>query len=231
MGPADLKHYGKPLTGLVYGMPAGRMNRLMFSIMGTVRAHLGTARFPLFLIRFPLELTRLSRKDTSSLRAKGLRSDTFLKTQIRHAAFYSAALKVGGAEKAERILDDIAGLIDRQAFSFLIPAAEEFHHCGNAFTAFKEWLLALTRAEAHEGTQRFEVAEDSTDAFQLNCTQCMWYEIPRTLGLPDACLSTCSAEDLFFPALGEKIGMRYRRTGTLPQGSAACDFRFERVKS
>ena len=226
-----LVHFGQPLTGLVYEMPKPQMRIMMRSILGTVKKNLGTVGFLKFLLFFPLETVRLSRRDVSALRRNGLKSEAFLKTQVRHAAFYSAVRKSAGPEKARTVLKDIAEMIATRVFPFIIPRPEDFQQCADPFNAFREWLLASAGAEQRLGTQRFDPAENADDVFQLGYTFCAWHEIPKALGLEGACASTCIAEDLFFRDFCRKLGIGFLRTGTRPGGAARCDFRFDRMKN
>jgi len=227
----NLVHFGRPLTGLVYGMPKPQMRIVMRSILGIVKKNLGTAGFLKFLLAFPLETVRLSRRDVSALQRNGLKSETFLKTQVRHAAFYSAVRKIAGSEKARTVLEDIADMIATKVFPFIIPRPEDFQQCADPFGALREWLLASAGAEQRLGTQRFDPAENADDVFRLDYTFCAWHEIPKALGLEDACASTCIAEDLFFRDFCPKLGIGFLRTGTRPGGAARCGFRFERMKT
>ena len=79
------------------------------------------------------------------------------------------------------------------------------------------------------GCHVYELVNNTDDTFQMNCIYCAWYEIPKLLGVKEACLPSCYADDVYLPnALGE-IDIKFKRTNTLARGGNCCDFKFERI--
>ena len=111
----------------------------------------------------------------------------------------------------------------------MMPKPEEFDTFDDPFDAFRQYYMAIFVADREAGLHDFEVIEDSADAFQVNVTYCAYCEIPKRLGIIEACQPSCYSDDVFFPEFCRKLRMSFVRTETLARGNEACDFRFERV--
>ncbi|UCD83369.1 MAG: L-2-amino-thiazoline-4-carboxylic acid hydrolase [Deltaproteobacteria bacterium] len=226
----ELKNYGKPLIETTYGMPKEVGKEVMKSIMSILKKHLGLLGVMQFTFLITKEMRMMLKERFISVRGKGLKNEKFIKQLVRHAAFYSVLLKMKGREKANEILDEIAELAAAKVSPSIFPTAEDFGKFDDSFEAFKEWYLALVDADQKAGAQFFEVVENTGDALQINYTYCVWFEIPKKLGVEEACLSSCNADDLFFPDYCREIGVGFKRAGIIAKGADCCDFRFERVK-
>ena len=64
--------------------------------------------------------------------------------------------------------------------------------------------------------------------FGFDVTRCVWLELAREMGVPEATLGACYSDDIAFPEYFRSLGMTYTRTGTLAGGARCCDFRFRR---
>jgi hypothetical protein len=91
-----------------------------------------------------------------------------------------------------------------------------------------EYMRAMPDASEAGGSHRMEIVEDSGDAFQFDVSWCVWLELARAAGVPEACIPNCHADQLVFPEYFDALGIRYERTQTLACGGTCCDFRFER---
>jgi hypothetical protein len=86
----------------------------------------------------------------------------------------------------------------------------------------------MMEANRKAGLFDHAVAENTHDAFQVNCIWCAWHEIYRRVGVEGACVPVCHADDVFYPGYLQRTGIRYARTKTLGRGGGCCGFRFER---
>ena len=81
------------------------------------------------------------------------------------------------------------------------------------------------------GCHEMAVTEDNERAFQFDVSWCVWLELARAMGIPEACIPNCHADDLVFPDYFGALGIRYQRTQTLASGGSCCDFRFENIQA
>lgn len=223
-----LKNYGKSLsemTGTVSKEESKKRNALSFKLL---KKHLGLFNLVRFMVSAAVERRRMSKHDLSSIREQGLTDETFIKSQVRFTAMFSALSKIEGHERALGIFYEMMEVIAPQSFTFLLPAPEDFERCGDSWAAWREYFLTMAEADKKSGCHVYEVIEDSDDVLQMNCTYCAWYEIPKQLGVAAACLPSCYADEVYFPDALQPLGIDFKRTTTLARGGGFCDFRFER---
>jgi hypothetical protein len=77
---------------------------------------------------------------------------------------------------------------------------------------------------------KYEVLEQSADAFDANVTECRYAQFYSKIGAPElGFLLTCSAD--FGYAEGFGAGIKLTRTQTIMQGASHCDFRYRRLSA
>ena len=225
----NLKNFGKSLSDLSTSMPRELRKKIGAISYKIIRNQLGLINLLRFTILSRLETRRMSGIDLKNIRQKRLVNETFIKSQIKFAAMYSAMSRTVGKENAleifSRIMDEVAPI----TFQSISPAPEDFKSSGNIWGAWKEYFLAMAEADKNAGCHEYELVENTDSAFQMNCIYCAWYEIPKLLGVKEACLPSCYADDVFFPDALRMIGIEFKRTGTMARGDNFCDFRFERI--
>jgi hypothetical protein len=116
--------------------------------------------------------------------------------------------------------------------NFIMPpldSAEELERMDDPFGGLRKYLLAFFEAEAKAGLHEFRVVEDSDDALAVDVTYCAFCEIPKRLGIVEACESGCYSDEVFMPGFLEPFDIRFLRTRTLGRKDDHCDFRFERT--
>ena len=223
-----LRNYGKPLK-IPDGVPKKVQRRVNNESLRIIRKNIGLIRLIRVLFLMMRENWRMSKHDMSAVREKGLCDKAFLKGQIQMAALFFAMSKIVGKERSLEIFKEIMDTVGTVAMSAVMPEPEDFKKVGDPFEAFKKYFMALVAVDKEVGIHGFEVTEDGEDAFQVNVTYCAYCEIPKQLGIVEACQPNCYADDVFFPDFCEKMGIRFIRKGTLARGDDVCDFRFERV--
>jgi hypothetical protein len=224
----DLKNYGKPLK-IPDGVPKKVQKRVNKESLRIIKKNIGLIRLIRLMFLMMRENWRMSKHDMSEVRERGLCDKDFLKGQIQMAAFFFALSKIVGKEKALEIFNEIMDTVGTTAMGAFLPEPEDFKKVGDPFEAFRKYFIAFMAVDKEVGIHDFEVIEDTEDAIQVNVTYCAYYEIPKQLGVVEACQPNCYADDVFFPEFCEKMGTRFIRKGTLARGDDVCDFRFERV--
>lgn len=226
----ELKNYGKSLSEMTGSMPEEESKKRNALSLKVLKKHLGLFNLMRFMISAAAERRRMSKQDLSSIRDQGLTDETFIKSQVRFAAMFSAMSKIVGSEKTLEIFYEMMEAIAPQSFTSILPAPEDYERCSDSWVAWREYFLAMAEADKKAGCHAFEVVEDSDDVFQINSTYCAWCEIPKQLGVAAACLPSCYADEVYFPDALQPLDINFKRTTTLARGGDFCDFRFERRK-
>ncbi len=224
----QLRNYGKPLK-IPEGVPADVEKRVRKEALKIIRKNIGWLNTIRLLFLTFSENRRMQAQGMSVVRERGLTDEKFLKGQIQMAAVFSATSRIVGKERALEISKEIMNAAGPAAMSSIMPEPEHFKQVGDPFEAFKQYYMAVAIADKEAGIHEFEVIEDGADAFQVNVTYCAYCEIPRQLGVVEACQPSCYADEVFFPDFCDTMGMRFIRKGTLARGDKVCDFRYERV--
>jgi hypothetical protein len=228
MEVSDLRNYGKPLK-IPDCVPKRVQKQINKESLKIIRKNIGLISFIRLMFLMMRENWRMSKHDMSVVRERGLCDKNFLKGQIQMAAFFTALSKIVGKEKALEIFNEIMDTVGTAAMGAFLPEPEDLKKLSDPFGAFRKYFMAFMAVDKEEGIHDFEVIEDTEDAIQINVTYCAYCEIPKQLGVVEACIPNCYADDVFFPNFCEKMGMRFIRKGTLARGDDVCDFRFERV--
>lgn len=226
----DLKNYGRPLNLVTGEMPFSVRAMVLKEVFLTTIKNLGLVKTLKVFAGSVSEGRRMSDMDLSVVRNKGCSDEKFIKTLVQSAAFFSSMKNIAGMEKTieihEQIMDKIAIPMNK---AVLPPASEiqKFKGEQGEFQAFKKYVMALWKADQQAGLHHFELVEDSEDALAVNVTYCAYCQIPKELGIMEACLPACYSDDVFFPRFLEQLGVRFVRTRTLARNGEHCDFRFE----
>jgi len=228
MGIKQLRGYGKPLS-IFERLPKAVEKEMKREGMRIMRKNLGLIKTPQLLFLVLRERKRMSAQDLSFVRQKGLTSEKFIEDQVMMAAVFSALSRMVGKEKALEISCEIIESAGPAVLENMMPKPEEFNAMDDPFDAFKQYYTAMMAADKRAGLHDFEVIEDGENAFQLNLTYCAYCEIPKQLGIIEACQPSCYSDGVFFREYCEKLGMRFIRKETLARGNDVCDFRFERT--
>ena len=227
----NLKNFGKSLSDSSTSMPREQRKEISAISSKIIRNQLGLFNLVRFSISTILETRKMSGIDLKNIRQKGLVNEIFIKSQIRFAAVYSAMSKTVGREKALEILNGIMDDVVPISFQSISPTPEDFKRSGDPWEAWKKYFIAMAEADKNAGCHEYELVEDTENTFQMNCIYCAWYEIPKLLGVKEACLPSCYADEVYLPDALRMIGIEFKRTGTIARGNNCCDFRFERINA
>jgi len=171
------------------------------------------------------------RIDLDPIRRRGLANDRFINFIIQNTAMFSATVKMVGMDRALTIHREIMDQVAVPMNEALLPSRSEFERLDDLFGAFRQYMVAFLEAERRAGLHEYRIVEDSDDAIAIDVTYCAFCEIPRHLGIMEACESGCYSDEVFFPRFLEPVGLRFVRTKTLARKGDHCDFRFERISA
>ncbi len=83
-----------------------------------------------------------------------------------------------------------------------------------ARTVGTEHAVAIMERVMEAGAHDIEVAVDEEDRFQFDITYCVWLELARAFGVPDACRSNCYFDEVAFPLYYRSIGLEFTLQGS-----------------
>lgn len=224
-----LKNYGRPFSETMTGLPPPVEKRIRREGMKVLRRHLGLLGVFRLLFLTWREKRRMLGMDLDAVRRRGLDHEKFIELMLRNAAMFFATVKLVGMQQALAIHREIMERIACPMNEALGPSSSQFQRMEDPFGAFRDYLLAFFQAEQTAGLHEYRIRENSDDAIAIDVTYCAFCEIPKQLGIIEACEPGCYSDEVFFPEHLEPLGLRFVRTQTLARGGDHCDFRFERV--
>ena len=230
MDVRQLRNYGVAFSDAEGSWPPAVRAKMRREGKAVVMRHLpGLAR-----LRFGWAFFKARRRaaalDLAPFRARGMKNEAFLAQQLEYLALFAALAEVLGGEAAVAAMKAVMDETAREPLLLCLPEVEAMRRFDDPLAAWRAYARVAPEAAAAAGSQELVVVEDSEDAFQFDVRWCVWLELARAMGVPEACLPNCYSDDLVFPGYFEALGIRYRRAGTLAGGAACCDFRFERIR-
>jgi hypothetical protein len=229
MNVESLKNYGRPFSETMTTLPEAVQKRIRSEGVKVIRKHLGLLGLVRFLLLTWREKRRMLRMDLESVRRRGVTNEEFIDRIVGNTAMFSATAKMVGMERALSIFREIMDGVAIPMNEALLPSSSELARLDDPFGGLRKYLLAFFEAEAKAGLHEFRVVEDSDDALAVDVTYCAFCEIPKRLGIIEACDSGCYSDEVFMPGFLEPFGIRFLRTRTLGRKGDHCDFRFERT--
>ena len=228
MNVKDLRFYARPFSEAESSWSADVRSRMKKRARKVVASHLGFLMGLRFIFAFFRARRRSQRIDLTRFRERGLDDERFIRTQLDYLALFVALTELKGTQRAVEICNEIMDEAAREALLLCLPEPDNVRRIGPPFEVLRDYLRAMPAAACAGGCHRMEISEDTPEAFQFDVTWCVWLELAREMGVPEACLPNCYSDDLVFPDYFDALGIRYRRTQTLAGGGRCCDFRFER---
>jgi len=229
MNVEGLKNYGRPFSDTMTALPGALQKRIRSAGAKVIRRHVGLLGMLRLLLLTWREKRRMRRVDLAAVRNKGLGNERFIDLMLNQTAMFSATVKIVGMEKA---LSIHRGIMDQVAVPMneaLMPSGADLAGLDDPVGAFRKYLLAFFEAEKDAGLHEYRIVEDNDEALAVDVTYCAFCEIPKSLGVIEACDPGCYSDEVFFPGYLEPFGLRFVRTQTLGRKDKHCDFRFERV--
>jgi hypothetical protein len=196
-----------------------------------IRRRLGLFGMLRFLLLTWMEKRLMRRMDLDPVRRRGVTNEAFIDLLVENTAMFSATVKMVGMEQALSIHRAIMDRVAVPLNEALLPSSSEFEQLDDPFGAFRQYMLAFFEAENKGGLHEYRIVEDSDDALAVDVTYCAFCEIPKHLGIMEACEPGCYSDEVFMPDFLEPLGLRLVRTKTLARKGDRCDFRYERISA
>ena len=183
-----------------------------------------------FSIAFISEKWRAGKLDLTDLREKGMRNQAFLDQQLEYLAVFASLKKVRGKDAALTIMHQVMDATAAEALLLTLPEPEDICKVGDPFEVFRQICGILPEVTKAAGCHSIAITEDTEKAIQWDVSWCVWLELAKKMGVAEACIPNCYADDLAYPDYFKAIGIEYKRAGTLAMGAKQCDFRFVKIE-
>lgn len=228
MNITDLRGYGVAFSDLEALWSPEMKAQLKKKGVAVVTPRLGFFEKIRFGLAFLRQRRRASALDLSDLRAAGMNNQAFLTQQLEYLAMYAALDEIVGPARAQEISLAIMDATAREPMLACLPDPEQVRASGDPLEVFRAYFVAAPEASRKAGCLELTVV-DEPDATGFDVSWCVWLELARRMGVPDACKPNCYSDNIAFPDYFRDLGIDYVRTGTLAGGCARCDFRFRRA--
>lgn len=226
---AELRGYGVAFSDLEALWPPSLKKKMKRDGMAALMTRLGFFERFRFFWAFVAAKKRADKLDLAEIRSRGMTNEAFLDQQREFLAMYAALVEVVGKERAIEINRALMDATAKEPMLLVLPDRDEVRAAGDPFTVMRDYLRPVPEAGRKAGCQDITLRE-SEQEFGFDVTRCVWLELARQMGVPDATLGACYSDEIAFPEYFRSLGMRYSRTGTLAGGAKCCDFRFKRVE-
>lgn len=225
----SLRNYGVAASDYEARWPCEVKQRMAAAAQQVVLKNLDMGERMQFGFSLMTEKTKAANIDLSPLPPKVRENKSFLKQQMEFLATFVALEKMKGRDEATRIMNQVMEESAVESLLLTLPEPDDVQMLPDAFDALRKYFRQLPVAASDAQCHDMEFRDLGKDQFGLDITWCVWRELAKLHGVPDACKTSCHADDLVYPDYFEKLGIRYQRTSTLAHGAACCDFRWERL--
>ncbi|MFZ5478364.1 MAG: L-2-amino-thiazoline-4-carboxylic acid hydrolase [Myxococcota bacterium] len=228
MDVTRLRNYGAAFSDAESTWPPEMKAKMRRDGKAVVMRNLGLWERVRFGWAFLKARRRAAALDLAPFRARGMTNEPFLAQQLEYLALFAALAEVSDTARAVRIMKEVMDETAREPLLHCLPPADDVRAAGEPFEVLRAYFQPAPEAGRRAGCTTCTVT-DEPDAWQMDVTWCVWVELAKAMGVPEACIPNCYADDLVFPEYFRALGITYRRTGTLALGAHKCDFRFERA--
>ncbi len=152
------------------------------------------------------------RSRLAAIRSNGLSNERFIDLMLERTAMFSATVSMVGMEKALSIHREIMDQVAVPMNEALLPSGADLEGLDDPFGAFRKYLLTFFEAENTAGLHEYRIVEDNDKALAVDVTYCAFCEIPKRLGVIEACEAGCYSDEVLFPDFLEPFGLRFVRT-------------------
>lgn len=229
MDVKSLRNYGVAASDYEARWPCDLKQRMAAVAQQVVLENLDMGERMQFGFAFLKEKTRAASVDLSTLPPKVRENEAFLKQQKEFLASFAALEKAKGSAEATRIMNQVMEEAAAESLLLTLPEPDDVRKLPDAFEAFRTYFRRFSTAAAAAQCHDMTFQDLGPDRFGLDVKWCAWQELAKLHGVPDACKTSCHADDLVYPDYFEKLGIRYQRTSTLAHSAPHCDFRWERL--
>jgi len=227
MKVTQLSSYGQafdhmPIEGQILQM------KVMFSALVHKFGVLGTVRF---LAKVIGTRNRLKKQygDVIKSRFSDVPSSAIMELYMM-TSMYLALAEMEDKERAYAFVKDIFQKIGPTAHEALYNLKDLLKCEGDVYTNFCQLNRSIFESSAQKGFYDIEEIHDSSELQNIRLTRCLNVDAFSALGCPELARLGCDIDIAGYApeAMGDKVNLDFRRTGTIAKGSAVCDFYYYR---
>lgn len=237
MDVEKMTNYGKGIVESLASAEYKKIEKQMFiPIIGVLRKNIGIIGSLKLFLQWRSEERKMKQNNWFQLEKNGIPREVFEAT-FQLVALMKVLDCMAGIEKAREMITEIYEKTEKvlrdngsKVNLFGIPVGD-LKACKDSFMAFKKYTKAQVNAGIQEKLHESEIIEDTKDALAFNINYCVVHEVAKEHGNAAWSFPWCEIDDVVFPKMGNQLGFRYSRSGSLPTGSSKCEFRYERIRS
>ncbi len=229
----DLKNYGVEMNVMFQKISKNHpkaTKEAKRTALSIIRKRIGVPKMLTLFVNLRKEQKRISR---IPFPVKGpIKNETIemlQKSFSRKIAMFCALAKVTDKEKAMEIMKEITDATAYLSAMTELPSAEDFYACGDAFIAFKAYILEMFRIGKKAGVHDYVILENTDNCLEFDITYCAIYEYMKQIGPKEACISNCYGDEVLFPKICPTIGAAFSRKCNMAEGCSCCHTKFERL--
>lgn len=228
----ELKNYGVEMNLMFQKIPNQHPDTVKTAkktAMGIIQKRIGVFKMPVLFLLILQQKKRIDKISFPvSTQMEQQTVDMLKKSFSGKGAMYCALEKLTDKDAAMEVLKEIADKTAYETAMTELPSPKEFASCGDAFLAFKEYILEMFRASKKAGIHDYRVRADTEDCLEFDITYCAIYEYMKKIAPKEACMANCYGDDILFPKLCPKLGASFKREGNMACGYHCCNTRYER---
>ncbi len=237
MDVEEMTNYGKGIVESLSSPEYKKIEKQMFiPIIGVLRKEIGIIGLLKLFFQWRSEEKKMKQNNWVKLDKKGVPREVFEAT-FQLVALMKVLDCMVGIEKARRIITEIYEQTEkvlqknRSAVNLFSIPVGALKACNDSFLSFKKYTKAQVNAGIQEKLHESEIIEDTQDVLSFNINYCVVYEVAKEYGNAAWSFPWCEIDDVVYPKMGNQLGFKYTRSGSLPTGAPKCDFRYERLSS
>lgn len=228
----ELKNYGVEMNLMFQKIPVNHpetVKEAKKAAMTAIRKQVGLLNMPALLYLIAKEKKRICRIPFPASHQMEQKTAQMLERSFSgKAAMFCALARLTDNQKAMDIMKEIADITAYETAMTELPKPEDFASGGDAFGAFKEYILEMFRVSKKAGIHDYVIRENTKDCLEFDITYCGIYEYMKKIAPNEACMANCYGDDILFPRLCPQIGACFKREGNMACGHSCCNTRYER---
>lgn len=221
----DLRNYGKSLAEWT-DEESGRISK---AYSQGIMKELGIFGSMKLMLKMRREAGRMKNHDWSMLKEWGWTNEKELKRFIEGVAGMKAMSDMLGMDQYVRMATRV---VEREemyaARASIVPAADDYKQCGDAVTAWRQYVKAMMAAEERTGVAKAVMVEENDAVLAFRVERCFLLEIGRAFGNPNVIYPMCHMDEVYYSRLAAQLGCKCSMT-TKAGGAPECGVRIERI--
>ena len=232
-----MKNYGKGIVASLSSSEYKQIEKQMFiPTISCIRKEVGLFGLLKLFHHWRFEEKKMKQYNWHNLEKKGVPREVLESTFQLIALMKVLDVRLG-LEGAKRTITEVYKKTEeklrkkKSPFNLFALPVRDFKSCKNSFLSFKEYTKAQLNACIREKFHETEFLEDTENTLAFDVKFCVAHEVAKEYGNAAWSFPWCEIDDVVYPSMGDQLGFKYSRLGSIPTGASSCRFRFQRVVS